>query len=499
MTLPRRDIVTKSLQSFILGTCAPLAFSPYDIYIIAVISPALLIHIWLGSSPRSALIYGYVYGLGMFGVGISWLHISIYLFGGVNLAGSVLLTFLFVMFIALFPALAGYVSAKLSGRQLPQLSIVLIIPAVWTLSEWIRSWIFTGFPWLNLGYSQIDSPLNGLAPIFGVFGISYVVLFTAASFAVLFRMTGAVRYTPCALVLLLWGAAWLAENHHWTAPTGEKITVALIQGAIPQELKWTPEMRQPTLDIYRELTGPYLDHDLIIWPEAAIPAYYHQIETDIQQLLAKTSENDTRLITGLPVMDRSTGKYYNSVVMLDQDVSFYYKRHLVPFGEYLPFAFVLQGFVDYFNIPMSDFSRGTAPAPVISTRDFDIGISICYEDTFGEEVIQALPQAAILVNVSNDAWFGDSAAPHQHLQMARMRASETGRYLLRATNTGITAIIDEKGNILDRSPQFTPVSLSGEATLFSGSTPYVKSGNYPVIILSFLILSVLGYKRSVTN
>jgi len=491
----------KALLSLVLGAITPLAFSPYDIHIIALVTTSLLFYLWLNSTIRMAITYGYLFGLGMFGVGISWLHISINLFGGVNFFGSVVLTLIFVAFIALFPALAAYLSIRFFNSRRPVLSILFLFPAAWTSIEWIRSWILTGFPWLNLGYSQTDSLLSGVAPIFGVFGISFTILLSAAAVVVLIRGNRLTQYGMTILIILLWSGSWVSSRHDWTRPTGEQLTVALIQGSVPQEIKWAPEMRLLTQDLYLDLTRPYLDHDLIIWPEAAIPAFYDQIEDFIEQLLTLTRQNNNYLITGLPVRDLASGKYYNSIVMLDHGVSYYHKQHLVPFGEYLPFDSVLRPVLDQLGIPMSDFSPGENTAPLLYTKDYAIGVSICYEDTFGNEVIEALPAAALLVNVSNDAWFGDSAAPHQHMQMARMRALETGRFLLRATNTGITAIINEKGKILQQSPQFVAAALSGHAGLFNGMTPYARFGNYPIVFVCLLILGVFiympYYKRTV--
>jgi apolipoprotein N-acyltransferase len=491
MTPPSRSLLTSSGLVLLAGAALPLAFYPYNLWLIALLSPALLVYFCVNSSPRPAFIYGYLYGLAMFGVGTGWIHISINLFGGVNLVGAVLLTFFFVMFIALFPALACYLSARLYNRHYPKFTMLLVVPAAWTLVEWVRSWIFTGFPWLNLGYSQTDSALAGIAPVAGTFAISFAVIFTAAALLLLWRENMVNRLLVAIMLIVIWGAGWVSSRHDWTVSRPDTISVALVQGAVPQQLKWTPEMRQPTLDRYMELTRPHLGSDLIIWPEAAIPAFYDQIEPYINNLLTLANARNSRLITGLPYRDPATNKFYNSVVMLDKDVSFYFKRHLVPFGEYLPLDFVLRPIVDFLNIPMSDFSAGdNDTAPVIHTDSYGIGVSICYEDTFGEEVIQALPDAAILVNVSNDAWFGDSAAPHQHLQMARMRAIETGRYLLRATNTGLTAIINEKGKVMAHVPQFTPVTLSGTAILFDGMTPYARAGNYLVLLLISVVLVV---------
>ncbi|MGK0297079.1 MAG: apolipoprotein N-acyltransferase [Gammaproteobacteria bacterium] len=489
------DKVQKYFYSFISGAIAPLAFSPYDVFPVVILSTVIIIYLWLHTSPRTALLYGYFYGLGFFGFGVSWIHISINLFGGVNIIGALILTFILVAFLSIFPAMTGYGLRKLKLNSYPCISVLILAPVLWTLGEWVRSWIFTGFPWLNLGYSQTDSVLNGFAPLLGVFGISFLIVFTSAIVVSLFSANKKQKLYLSIIIIFTWSCGWLTEKVNWTTPTEENLSVALIQGAIPQKIKWRPDMRQPTMDLYINLTQPYARNDLIIWPEAAIPIYYNQAQSYIEKLLETTRTNQNNLLTGMPVYDKNTDKFYNSVVFLGNDISFYYKKHLVPFGEYLPLKFLFNKFIVFFNIPMADFSTGPDVSPILDAGRYKIGISICYEDVFGNEVIQALPEAGVLVNISNDAWFGDSAAPHQHLQMARMRAMETGRYLLRATNTGITAIIDEKGIIISRLPQFIPGSLTGNITIFNGSTFYSRFGNYPVILFCLFILSIIFYKR----
>ena len=491
---PHLDVTSKRIiLAFVCGLVTPFAFSPYHIFPLVIAGIAVLIYIWMLSTPRQAGLYGYVYGLGFFGYGVSWVHISINLFGGVNIIGAYFLTFLLCAFLALFPALCGYLSRKLYSRNWPTISLIIAIPVYWTISEWIRSWIFTGFPWLNIGYTQTDTILNGYAPLLGVFGICLSVVLTSACLAGLFILDNKGRLQCLSAACLLWGIAWFCTNLEWSKPLDQTLSVALIQGAIPQDLKWDPAMREPTLDLYRDLTLTHVDSDLIIWPEAAIPAYYHQMQDYLHELSEHAKNNNYRLLTGIPVWEEDTGKFFNSIVMLGDDTEFYYKKHLVPFGEYLPLKFMLGGLVKILNIPMSDFSKGPDRAPLFDAGSYRMGLSICYEDIFGNEIIQALPDAGFLINVSNDAWFGDSAAPHQHMQMARMRALETGRYMLRATNTGVTAIIDKKGNILSRSPQFEPATLTGVVNLYSGHTPYSKYGNYPVILFCLLVLGFMGY------
>jgi apolipoprotein N-acyltransferase len=490
MTPVQKNNLISLLLCLLAGIATSFAFSPYDISPLAVFGPAVLIYIWLTAAPGKAFACGYVFGLGLFGTGVNWIHISINLFGGVNFLGAIGLTFLFIAFLALYPAGVGYLFRRCFASCSPFIGLLLIAPTLWVIGEWTKSWLFTGFPWLNLGYSQIDAPLGGLAAVTGVYGISGAIMLTAGALAGLFRRGRVQKITGIVLVLLLWSAGWSLEQRQWTSPRERDVSVVLVQGAVPQAIKWKAEMRPVSLDLYTELSRPYLDHDLIIWPETAIPMFYYPgapVEEDLSEL---TRHNNGRLLVGLPFVDRESKKYFNSIVMFNDKVSYYHKRHLVPFGEYLPFKSLLSNVLNFLKIPMSDFSAGGAERPLLEDERFKIGVSICYEDTFGEEVIEALPDAEILVNISNDAWFGDSAAPHQHLQMARMRARETGRYLLRATNTGISAIIDEKGDVADESAQFVPAALAGTAVLFQGATPYVRYGNYPVIIFSFLVLMI---------
>jgi apolipoprotein N-acyltransferase len=472
------------------GIALPAGFAPFGYYLVPIAALALLLQLTLAVKPSQAFSYGYLFGLGMFGAGVNWLHISINQFGGISLIGALLITLLLVLFLALYPAIVMYCGRRYfakSGRA-PYLFAVC---AMWILSEWARAWIFTGFPWLQIGYAHTDSPLAGLAPVAGVYGTGLAGIISSALLVLLFHTRAGVKYTVTGCLILLWSAAWLLTDIHWTRDTGREISAALVQGAVPQALKWQPDYRQSSFDLYVNLSDPYLGYDLLVWPETALPVLYSAAGDYLDQLHTMAAAADSSLLTGLPVDDIDTGRYFNSAIMLNDDISFYHKRHLVPFGEYLPLRSILGKVLEFLDIPMSDFSSGKAGQPVLMTKRFTAGISICYEATFGNEIIKALPEAELLVNISNDAWFGDSLAPHQHLQMARMRAIETGRYLLRSTNTGITAIIDAKGELVERSGQFTPSVTAGFIPLLQGHTPYSYSGDLPVILLCMLVLILL--------
>lgn len=480
----------------------PLAFAPYGLSAVAVLSIAVLFASWFAVSPRRALLRGWLFGLGMFGAGVSWVHISIHTFGGVPLALSVFLTVLLVMYLALFPAGLGWMLAKLfpgASVYAARMKMLWIMPAAWVGFELLRGWLFTGFPWLNLGYSQIDSPLRGFAPWFGVYGVSWSVAVTAGLLVLLiFGRVLAFRLAYAGLLLSVWGTGyWLAATE-WTQTQGEPVKVSLLQGNVSQDLKWLAEMRQPTIDLYTDLTRQNWDSDLVIWPEAALPDFYHRAQGVLDQLANEAREHQSSLLVGTLYMDAESQRYYNSMVALGgASADFYHKRHLVPFTEYLPLRSVFGGLVDFMQVPMSNFSAGSEEKRTLTAAGYEIGISICFEDAFGEEVIDALPNAALLVNVSNDAWFGDSIAPHQHLQIARMRALETGRPLLRATNTGVSAVIDADGSILATEPQFQVAVVKATVQPRSGVTPYALGGN--ALVLDFvgavLLLGALALRR----
>jgi len=489
--------ISKGLICLLAGATLPLAFAPFGYFIITIICLALLFNCWINDKPLIAFRNGYLFGLGLFGTGVSWLRISINLFGGVNLFGSIVITFILVAFLALFPAITAYLGRRFFSEA-EKLFLFVAIPALWVCSEWCRAWIFTGFPWLQLGYSQSDSPLNSLFPLFGVYGVGFFVVLSSSLLVSIFRHKPGSKIISLLILSLLWLAPGLFFNKDWTQIKRDHVSVALIQGAVPQEDKWKPGVRQPSLDLYLNLSKPYLGSELIVWPETAIPAFQNQVSSFMNNLHKLARQHGTNLLIGMPTRDAGTREYYNSVVLLNEDISQYNKKHLVPFGEYLPLKLLLEPITRFLDIPMSDFSAGTQESSILHTPNFSAGISICYEDTFGNEVNRALPQADILVNVSNDAWFGDSIAPHQHLQMARMRALETGRYMLRATNTGITAIINEKGKIIKQSEQFVPAALAANIALYQGITPYSRFGDMPIIIICLTLLGICKRKYILT-
>ncbi len=469
------------------GSLAPLAFAPFNFIPLIFASLAALFFVWRHASPREAFRSGFLFGVGMFGVGVSWVFISMHDFGGVSAPLGVLLTVLFVLFLALFPAGAGWLQVRYFQQPGALWLNTLTLSALWVLFEWCRGWIFTGFPWLAVGYSQVDSPLAGLAPILGVYGVSWAVSLLAALLAFA-QPVNMWRIALPAIVLLILGMFGLTRIE-WVTSAGEPIKVALLQGNVSQEVKWNPEQRQPTIDWYVENTRLSWGSDLIIWPETALPVFYHQAHDFLLELGQEARAAGSDLFIGMPVMNTRTQQYYNSMVSVGGPEQIYSKQHLVPFGEYIPLAALLGGLMEFMQVPLPDFSI-EASAPVVKLAGYPMGVSICYEDAFGEEVIRALPEAQVLINTSNDAWFGDSMAPHQHLQIARMRSLETQRPMLRTTNTGVTAVIDHHGKVMAQAPQFEAVVLRAEIQPMTGVTPYAYTGNRVLIAVLMLWMAV---------
>jgi apolipoprotein N-acyltransferase len=472
-----------------------LAFAPLGFFPLALLTFALLAHYWMDATPRHAFRSGYAFGLGLFGAGVSWVYVSLHIFGAMPLPLAALATFLFCAFLALFPAAAGWLQARIPAH--PYLRACLLIPAAWTLLEWLRSWIFTGFPWLSAGYASVGWPLQGYAPLLGVFGLSFMTVSLGGMAWLAFHRQKLPVFVTAFIAIL--GAGEALRHIHWTEPAGEPVSAALLQGNIEQDLKFRPERYAAILATYvrlAESTGA----KLIVFPETSIPRFLDRIEPEfLEQLAAVARRNGGDLLLGVPYRTRN-GEYFNSVISLGSSPpQAYHKSHLVPFGEFIPPGF--GWLLSVLEIPLSDFSRGGHDQPPIGAAGQRVAVNVCYEDAFGDEIARRVREATILVNVSNVAWFGDSLAPAQHLQIARLRAVESGRMHLAATNTGITAAIDRDGRVLARLPQFAVGRLEVSAQGYAGATPYASYADWPVVIVSLLILAfaVLVARRALTR
>lgn len=490
-TLYRLSFRWALVVAVIAGMVLVAAFSPLDWWPVALISPAILIFLWLDASRRESFWIGYAFGAGFFGVGVSWVYNSIHVFGQAPAAFAMGLTLLFVMIISVYPGLVGWLQAfgSTSHRALRSARLLLLLPGLWVLSEWLRGWLFTGFPWLQLGYSQLDTPLAGFAPVLGVLGVSWVVMLLSGLIVLLLIGKGSTRAWSLGGLFLLVGLASGLNQLTWTVPVDNPLKVALIQGNIAQQNKWKEAWLLPTVNRYVNLTLENTDRDLVVWPEVALPGRYRLFKPNVLGPLArKLAPTNTRLILG--ALYEEGDELHNSVIRLGEETEVYHKRHLVPFGEYTPFREWL-GWLEGMVILPADIAAGDEPR-VLHAGDTVIASSVCYEDAYGREVSMMLPEANLLINVSNDAWFGDSLAAPQHLQIARMRSLELGRPQLRATNTGISAVIDFRGQVEKQSPQFEVDVLKASVLPRTGATPYVSWGSYPLVLLilgTFLVFT----------
>lgn len=470
--------------ALLAGALTVLAFEPFALFPLAVLGPAVLFIVWHGVPVRRAAWRGFLFGLGLFGAGVSWVFVSMHTFGNMIAPLAIIATILLVAALALYLAALGAVQAWLARSGLAH--TLLALPALWMLTEWWRGWFLTGFPWLNLGYSQPGSWLAGYAPVAGVYGVSLVCALLAGLLAALLLHPDRWRWLIAAGAGLILSGVVLTQIE-WATPTGQPLQVALVQGNVALRDKWKIDQREANVRRYVELSRPHLSADLIVWPEAAVPATFEQA----RPLLAELGLRGKRanVVLGVIEVNDRARTYYNVVANLAND-SIYRKQHLVPFGEYLPLPWLFEGFIRQMQIPMSNFSRGTADQPAFMAAGHALAISVCYEDAFGEELIRQLPRASLLVNVSEDAWFGDSLAPHQRVQMARLRALETARPMLRAGNTGPSAVIDHRGRTLAKTGAFRPETLTAAVQPMQGATPYVRAGNLPAVVLSLLLLAV---------
>ena len=498
--MPSKMTLIRSLLSLALGATVTLGFAPFDLWPVPMVAIAAVFLLTRTLDIKQSALTGFMFGAGMFGAGTSWIYVSIHEFGAASPALAGFLTLLFVMAVAavmIMPLFMAYSWLNQRRDKRPAWQQALMFTGLWVIFEWIRSWLFTGFPWLLTGYTLLDTPFSGLAPVTGVYGLSLLLVMTGCLLASLLipnkkripknRLVGSVL---SGLALCLWVGAFLLNNQQWTEKTGQ-LEFSAIQGNIPQALKWDPDFIQNTVNRFTSLSAEHWHQDLIIWPENAVPVFYNRAKGFMQQLDNMGKKEAATLITGVPFDDNSGDRtrYYNSVVAVGQGEGRYDKQKLVPFGEYIPLD-MLRGVIDFFNLPMSDFSRGNPDQTLLKAADVTIAPYICYEVVYPDFAAKLAIGSGLLITISNDTWFGDSIGPIQHFQMARMRALETGRYLIRATNDGITALIDDRGQIIKTIPRFKQGVLTGTAQVMKGNTPFMTFGSWPVLLLSLLMMII---------
>lgn len=487
------------LLALLAGLLITPALAPFHLWPLAILSPLLLLLCWQNISKHETVWRGWAYGFGLWLAGASWLYVSIHTYGYTPLPLAVLLMALVAAIMGLLTALQGWCYARfgIARYSLPGFA------ALWVLFEWLRSWLFTGFPWLYDGYAFLDTPLAGYAPLTGVWGLSFLSCLSGALLLRSWQYAHRPLITSACLLTItgIWSTgAWL-QQQQWTHVDKQRpITVSLVQGDIPQEAKWQLEWRDKTVAIYENLTRSEWGRDLVIWPEAAIPMFFHEAIDTLTALDEKANDNKTAFVTGIPYYElRSQGRFFNSVLAIGNGSGLYHKQRLVPFGEYVPFENALRGLIPLFNLEMSSFTVGAPNQPALqintATGPLHLASLICYEIVYPELVRNYASRTELMLTISNDAWFGSSHGPLQHFEMVRMRALENGRYILRGTNNGLTGITDPQGKVVALAPQFQRTVLRGTVYPADGLTPYLRWGAGPLLLLCFIAVMFCAWQQ----
>ncbi len=494
------------LLAFAAGGFAVFAFAPFALPPVTLATLALLFWLWRGApTARDGAWLGFAFGCGLFGFGVSWVYIALETFGGMPMPVAIVATAGFVAYLALWPALAGWVVVRFTRAE--SFARLVAAAAAWTLCEWLRGYVFSGFPWLSIGYAELLPggmlPLAGYAPLGGVFLVSLAVALCAAAVAAIIGAVAAARLLPVVACLAgitaIVGIGAALTRIEWTTPLGSPVAVSLIQGNVSQAQKFDPEFRPRNYELYEDLVRVSKGR-LVVLPESAFPQFADEIPGSVFLRLATAARaRDGSVLVGLfiaepPLAAGEGERIYNSVVSLGAAApQLYRKHHLVPFGERIPLKPLTSWFINsVLAIPLADQAAGPAQQPPFDVAGQKVAVNICYEDVFGAELIGAARAATLLVNVTNDAWYGRSIAARQHNQIAAMRALETGRPMLRATNTGITSAIAHDGRVLAELPWFVAGVLEIEIAGRTGDTPYLRFGDAPALALASVLLLAAG-------
>lgn len=496
---PLKSNCLHRLFALLGGASLVLAFAPFGLWPMAIISPALWLYTLLNTSPKQALLRGFLFGLGFFGTGVYWVFISIHVYGNANFFVASLITALMILALALYPATCAYVFRKLFAKTSLVIQAFCVFPALWVLWECLRSWLLTGFPWLLLGYSQTNSLFASLAPVFGTYGLSWCcVLISGALVVLCLDQKRWNKFIAVLIILFITLGALLLSQFAWTTPKNSPIKVSLVQGNIDQKDKWDINHRYSILNIYTTLTAAHWESDLIVWPEAAIPALAQSLYPFLPHLAKTAKTHDTAILTGILSYEPIQEKYFNSLLLLGNANGTYHKRLLVPFGEYMPLRTLLSPLFNYVDIPQSDFTSGNKKQTPLVFDKASIAPFICYEIAYPQAVLRSSTGSELLITITDDSWFGESIALNQHLQIAQFRSLEMGRYSLFSSNTGISAIIDPNGKLMKSLGAGQRGVITADIKPMIGKTPLMKWGYYPLAVILGLLL-LLGVIRRNKN
>ncbi len=500
MGLLRRNWLT-TLLAILAGSLVTLALAPFSLWPLALVAAAGLYLLLQPANSKQAIWLGWCFGFGLFASGTSWVYVSIHDYGAASPMLAGFLTLLFISGLALL--VAGQAWLWVRWLRQPQHGLInaFAFAGLWVLAEFFRGWFLTGFPWLYLGYSQLQGPFSGLVPVGGVWLASFMLVLLAVLIAQLVFSAQARRswHSYGLLSFMLVAASTPLNLVRWTAASGSELSVLAVQGNIEQNLKWEPEQLSQQLRLYHKLTLDSARADLIVWPETAVPVLKDSVADYLQVLASLAQQRQAALITGVPMRQPDSNgrmRYYNAITAMGNGEGDYLKQKLVPFGEYVPLQEVLRGLIEFFDLPMSDFARGPANQLPLQANGYQVAPYICYEVVYPEFARKLAAHSDILLTISNDTWFGRSIGPLQHLQMAQMRALESGRWMIRATNNGVTALIDPRGQITNSLPQFEQAVLNGKVQPMQGLTPYLRFGFWPLSLLSLALCAVAALARA---
>lgn len=482
------------LLAMIGGAVVPFAFSPYDQAWLIFPLLASLIYLWQ-RFPDKAFSIGWLWGTGQFLVGTYWVFHSAHTYSGAPIYFAVFITVLLAVYLGIYHAFIGWLWVRYQSDN-RVLSVGLLV-GLWLIGEYLRQWVFSGFPWLSVGYSQIATPLAGFAPILGVYGISALVL--VLSYCLYSLVDKRQWKFELATASLIFAAGFALWGHEWTSPTGEHLKVAVVQANIDQGEKWSQQGLNKSIAQHLNLSKGVPEADLVVWPEVALPGSFTKYQSIYSNFDRWLQSTETVLIAGT-MRETHTGQFANSMTAIGygHDIaapSFYDKRHLVPFGEFFPVPEFIKTYLQAVKLPYTDLYRGAEGQPPLSAKGSAISVSICFEDGFANEMIETAAKAELLVNVSNDSWFGRSHAAGQHLQVARMRALEMGKSLVRATPTGVGALIDSQGRVILATDRFVPQVIIDDVTLRYGATPFMHFGNWLVFAVALILVSVGVFRK----
>jgi len=490
---PPRNFRIRLALAAAAGALLACSFAPLGWWPLALVCPAILIWLWQDAKPGQAAWLGFAFTAATFAAGTYWLYISIHIFGRAPLWIAFGIMAALVAIMGGYYATLGYVVT----RWLPAsgaLRWLVGTPSAWLLLEWFRGWFLSGFSWLSLGYSQTDTWLGGFAPVLGVYGLTALLLVGAGALVTLALGSTRERAFAAAALIAPWLAGAALERIEWTRASGPPVAVAILQGAIPQDMKWVEANRDATLARYRELNARALGTPLIVWPESAPPDLANNLGEYLSGVYYESRRAGSAVVMGVVRASDDQRQYYNSVLSLADSVGWYDKHHLVPFAEFFPVPSFVRSWLRLMSLPYADFTRGADVQPPLRAAGLALAPTICYEDAYGSSQLPALRSADTLVNVTNDAWFGRSTARHQHFQIARMRAMEARRYMIRAANDGLSAVIGPRGEIVALAPEYEPTVLRSSVAPRHGLPPYAHAGNWPIVLaaLAGVLLSVMA-------